>query len=535
MHSVKYFLWIIFTMSGHWIFGQVDSISYHFDLYGVFGSDGYPTHWLTSNRYGKFDKNQNDLVFLPGFEAPFIFGKHFRLDAGLDIAVKRNLDKSFIYQGYINLQYGKLKLMAGRQEFTLGQYGGRLSSGSFLISSNAIPIPRIGIGFYDYVDVPFTKGYLQIKGALNHGWLDGNRLEFSPYNNPLLHEKFAYIRTQKIPVNPYLGLAHVALYGGRKANGEKVGIDYKAVFTGKGSTAPGNYGEEINAAGEHLGILDLGIYTGIKGYDITVYYQFPVTDRTGMEKTFSRNKDFFTGIHIETDKHTLLSGFQYEFIHTQQQGGLGIPDPVVDGKIVEPWIQGDREFMKEYYTSLGYPVSSLNTELEWRSFLQAVVNHGYEFGGRVDFYNNYLYRYIYNERIIGTSLFITKPDLMRMTGYEDPGPYIVDNRIIAHHIGLNGFLNNNLDYRILVSYTRNKGAWQQYGGRTKWDGIALDPDYTWYWKGDKVEWYTMAEFNYNLPSLSGFSIKAAAGLDFGDLDKNVGILLGVVYRNYFKL
>ncbi|MBR9999654.1 MAG: hypothetical protein KFF73_11820, partial [Cyclobacteriaceae bacterium] len=476
-----------------------------------------------------------DLLLMPGFTYPLQFGKHFTISTGLDLAIKRNLDESFIYQGYANFSYGNLKLIAGIQEYTLGQYSEELSSGSFLVSNNARPIPRIGIGFYDYVDVPFTKGYLQVKGALNHGWLENGRLDHSRFNLPYLHEKFAYIRTQKIPVNPYAGISHFALYGGENANGRKIGVDYWAVFTGSASTVSGLGSDAVNAAGEHLGVFDLGFYSRIKNYDITLYYQLPVTDQTGMESKFSRNQDFFTGILIETEDKNIVNGILFEFIHTEQQSGLGIPDPIVDGKFISLWKEEDREWLKEYYTGLGYPVSDIDTEIEWRSFLQAYINYGYLFGGRVDFYNNPLYRHIYQGRIIGTPLFQTLPEIKKMSGYEETeGPYVVNNRVWAYHVGVSGYLSKDLDYRLMVTYTSNKGAWQEYGGRTRWDGIAIDPDYEWFWMGDLTQWYTLLEANYTLPGSEKFAFKAAIGYDFGDLDHNFGMLFGISYRNYVK-
>ncbi len=531
---IKIILLILFSTVVFKAEAQFDSLAYQVELYGTLGTEGYPPHWIESNRYGIFNDSIQDLLILPGFTYPLKFGKYFKISTGLEIAIKRNLDKSFIYQGYVNLSYGKLKLIAGIQEYTLGQYSESLSSGSFLVSNNARPIPRIGIGFYDYVDVPYTKGYVQVKGALNHGWLDKNRLDHSLLNKPLLHEKFAYIRTQKIPINPFIGISHFALYGGEDKNGKKIGIDYFAVFKAQASTIPGFEGEAINAAGEHIGILDIGFYSRIKNYDITFYYQYPINDQTGKEANFSRNMDFFTGILIETKDKNIINGFLYEFIHTKQQTGLGIPDPIVDGQLVSLWKEEDRAFLKEYYTDLGYPVDDINTEIEWRSFLQAYTNSGYLFGGRSDFYNNGLYGHIYYNRIIGTPLFLTKPELKKMAGITDKGDFIINNRIVAHHFAFSGFIKKNLDYRLMVTYTLNKGAWQEYGGRYKWEGIALDPAYEWFWKGDKIQWYTLAEANYTLKKLPSLSLKLGFAFDFGDLDHNIGAIFGLIYQSSYK-
>ena len=506
-------------------------MEYHIQAYAALGTEGYPPHWITSNHYGIFNDSTNDVLMIPGFSLPFSFGKKFKIETGFDAVIKYKIDQSYIFQAYANFYYGKLKLMIGKQKYTLGQYNLTLSSGSFLVSNNANPIPRIGLGFYDYVDIPFTKGYLQIKGALNHGWLDNDRLHHSEINKPLLHEKFLYLRTQRIPINPYIGVAHFAMYGGEDENGDKVGVDYKAVFLAQKSTVPGFRGEAINAAGEHLGILDLGFYSRIKMYDIIFYYQKPVTDQTGIEGNFHRNKDFFTGITLKSKEKKIISGFLYEFIHTKQQGGVGIPDPVVDGRLVSLNNEEDLAYLEEYYTSQGYDVSKLDTEIEWRSFLQADINYGNLFGGRVDFYNNYLYKHIYQDRIIGTPLFKTKPEIYKMTGYMDDGKFIVNNKVLAHHFGVNGYILKDLRYRAMFSYTKNQGAWQEYEGRYQWGGIAVDPDYEWFWQGDKIQYYSFLGFDYSPHQIRKWTFSLSLGYDFGDLDHNFGAMLGVEFKS----
>ena len=50
------------------------------------------------------------------------------------------------------------------------------------VSGNALPIPQFSIALTDYVDIPFTHGWLQIKGELAHGWLGSNRYLDSYYH-----------------------------------------------------------------------------------------------------------------------------------------------------------------------------------------------------------------------------------------------------------------------------------------------------------------------------------------------------------------
>lgn len=512
-------------------FGQVDSLRIQVRSFAVLGGNGYAPHWLVSNRSGLFSESDNDAALMPGFTLPWKIGKHVRVETGFDLALKLKLKESFIYQGYLNINIGSFRFIAGRQEYSMGQYGDSLSSGSFLISRNAKAIPRIGFGFYDYVDVPFTHGYLQVKGGISNGWLDDDRLHHSPLNKPMMHEKFAYIRTHKLPLNPFAGLGHVVLYGGEDLNGENADIDFLAVFLGKGSDKVSNISEALNAVGEHIGIVDIGIDFRLHNWAVTYFLQKPITDQNDYVENFSRNFDFLSGLVIENPGSKLISRIVYEMIQTEHQGGLGLPDPRVDGRLIVPYRESDIQYLKDYYGNLGYPVSNLNTGAQWISFLKAYINYGHEFGGRDDYYNNYLYTYVYKDRVIGTSLYLTKNELETLTGYADAGNFIVNNRITAHNLGIQGNLRENLRYRLMLTFTRNKGAWQEYGGPTSWGGIAVNPNYNWFWKGYKYQWYSLFETDFSPAKLPMFDFKLGLAYDFGDLNNNFGAIVGITYKN----
>lgn len=527
--GMRRFILMLLLLLPELCFSQFDSLKIHIKAFGTGGTTGFAPHWIAADRYGLFSDTTNDALIMPGFEMPMRFGKHFKINTGFDFAINHDLKKSFIYQGYLNAYYGKLQLKMGRQEYTIGQHSDTLSSGSFIISNNALPVPMIGLGFYNYVEVPFTHGYVYIKGAWNQGWLDNNRLEHSLYNKPFYHEKYLYVKFARLPVNPFIGLVHTVMYGGVDKDGKKVGVDYWAAFFGKGSTAAGRRGEATNAIGEHLGIIDIGLTKTIKSTNITAFYQIPMSSSTGYIDNFSRNGDFFTGLLIKISGKKIISGFDYEWIRTWEQGGEGIPDPIVNGKFIVPSDPNDRQYLKDYYTALGYNVSDFNTEQEWRAFLEAYTNYGLLFGGRENYYNNHLYGHIYKSRIIGTPLFLTKPELRHMAGNSN-GYYVINNRVEAHHFGFFGWFTKNLNYRMLFTFTRNQGAWQQYGGRTTWEGIAIDPDFNWYWKGDRDQYYTLFEIHYSPPKFKHWNIQAAMAWDFGRIYHNLGGMVGIEYN-----
>jgi hypothetical protein len=523
----KRLLILAFVLIANVSYSGIDSIEYHIQGYSAFGSDGYPPHWIVSNRYGLFSDTTNNLMLIPGFKIPMSFGKRFGIEIGFDAALSLNIKRNFIYQGYLNLKYGKLKLIAGRQEYTIGQYSERLSVGSFIVSNNALPYPRVGIGFYEYVDVPFTKGYVQVMGAINHGWLEKDRFEHSLISESYVHEKFAYIRSNKLPVNLHLGIAHLGIYGGVRSDGTKVPYDFWSVFFARGSNVSNQKGESANAYGEHIGIFDWGLNFKIKGLKFQLYQQKPINDSGGFHQWFRYNKDNYIGGIVKT-QWSFLKRFLYEYVSTKQQVGEGTPDPVVDGKIVFPFVDEDREWLEEHYTNQGYDVSGFDV-IDWYDFLEDEVNYGHRFGGRVDYYNNNAYRNMYQGRILGMSIFHTKPQMLKYSGVKIKGEYFVNNRVKAHNFGFEGKITPQISYWAKITYTSNYGSWQGYEGRYKWEGIATDPDFEWYYKESKTQWYSLFEIDYHLNRVKGLSLQAAISYDFGQIIHNFGGLLGIKY------
>ena len=150
-------------------------------------SKAIPT-WLIANKFGIYEGDQNEFLIQVDAEKSFLFGKKFKLDIGGNLIGKNQIDKSYIHEVYANFSFGKLKLIAGKEEITYTQYSRNTGTGSYYFSNNVRPIPRVGIGFYEYTDLPFTNGYVQVKGFINQGVLLDDR-GATGTDKPLFHEK----------------------------------------------------------------------------------------------------------------------------------------------------------------------------------------------------------------------------------------------------------------------------------------------------------------------------------------------------------
>ncbi|MDZ7605327.1 MAG: hypothetical protein U5K79_07005, partial [Cyclobacteriaceae bacterium] len=112
---------------------------------------------------------------------------------------------------------------------------------------------------------------------MNFGQLNDDRNEYGGTDKPWYQEKFLYVRTNFLPVNPHAGLNHSAPFGGTTADGTVIPVDFWATFFGKESQIVGG-GEYINVAGAHLGVYDFGLNWKLKNTSFQLYYQIPLED-----------------------------------------------------------------------------------------------------------------------------------------------------------------------------------------------------------------------------------------------------------------
>lgn len=475
-------------------YAQLDSIRYKVETGAAVATQGNLPLWIVSNRYGVLE-DETDAFVRAGFETPYTKGKRFDVSYGLDLVGKKSLGNSRIQQGFLKVKYGIFEVRGGRIEETTGLQHESLSSGSLAQSRNAMPIPKIAVTVPEYASVPFTKGYLSFKGYWGHGWLGEGRF----VENAYLHDKNLYLKVGgDLPVVAYGGFVHYAIWGGehpRRGSLPSSLRDYLRVFTGKGAMDAGEKGqhqtEVDNALGNHLGIYDFGLVGKIQKHSLSIYHQTPWEDLTSL-KLF-KNKDRLLGISLQNDgSKKYISEVVYEYLYTKYQSGPGTPDPV--------------------------PGQS---------------NYGFPYGGRDDYYNNGLYQsgWTYKDNIIGSPLFISRSRfenyLLEMNYYHDQRS-IVNNRVVAHHVGAKGNLGNLINYKAKATYTRNYGTYAELNmGGSKWASMDSNKEYNYVFNPPLSQLYIMLEINTVLPFSKNLTLQTAIGYDTGDLSKNLGALIGL--------
>jgi hypothetical protein len=202
-----------------------------------------------------------------------------------------------------------------------------LSSGGFLFSGNARPMPLISLHTDDYLTVPFSNDYLEFKAGISHGWF-GSRDQY--VKNAFLHYKYFYLRIgeKKLPVSLSLGLQHAAMWGGYSPDSGNLpsGLSaFYSVLRAKIKDGLGPVNDSKNVLGNHLGSYSLGIDLKLNDFSVAFYWQTMLEDKNGRVGVDWRNgRDGLWGLVFNgaDQRNRSLKILAEYFNSTHQSGGL---------------------------------------------------------------------------------------------------------------------------------------------------------------------------------------------------------------------
>ncbi|TRX72022.1 capsule assembly Wzi family protein [Carboxylicivirga sp. M1479] len=515
---------------------QENNLKADLSFHTLGSTDDVRPMWLVANEWGKFEQfGYSETLLELGADYEVLNNKNVALNIGVRGLLNANVSNSILQEAYVKGKLWFIDFSLGKEQFSPVIINDELSSGMFLMNSNARPVPKVNMGIFDYLPLGFTNDWVEIKGGMSQGWLNDDRIEKgNSASDVLLHEKFAYLRVGGLKLKPYAGLMHSALFGGTRPNGTEIPIDFWATFTAKGSASLGG-GEETNAAGAHMGLWDFGFNWDNNFADVHFYWQMPFADASGMRFYNGYNKDYSLGVLLEPKDLKWLQGFSFEVFRTDHQSGYGIPDPLYpvaynghpQGSII--WmheIEDDLDgFMYEVFgeTKTGW------TEDEVSRYLEVELNEGYAYGGRDDYMNNgsYYNGWIYHGNNMGTPLYHTATKVRKYASPWDEYDQVLfyNNRVNGFHLGASGYILPVLKYRIKTSYTLNKGSYaEEFRGRSSWEETE-----SYFFKSTKRQMYSMLEIDWQTNWLEGFYVKGKIAFDVGQLYNSVGGQLSLVY------
>jgi len=388
---------------------QSDTIKYEVGFTGVGSTGAYAPFWLQSANYGQISASPNSANVNVGFSKDFnnrsaVFDYGFKAD--LLLQSYDNKTKAYFHEAYMKARLSVLDLIVGAREEHLGTQDSSLSCGGFLFSKNARPMPKITLGIERFTPVPFTKGYLEVKGAVAHGWFTDN----IAVTNLLLHHKYIYFRVGgSLPFHFQYGVDHVAQWGGSSPGiGQQPTSlsDYLRIVMGSSGGSSALETDQINALGNHIISQSMKVEYRISDFSISGYWQNISEDSPKFMTNTMNKPDGLWGISIRNNTFPIIKGLVYEYLNSTDQSG--------------PFHDRD----------------------------------GIVYGGADSYFQNGVYQngWTYFSRTIGTP-FLSSPVYNK-----NGGVAVVNSRVQVHHIGLEGEVQG-YQYKALCSFSKNYGTY----------------------------------------------------------------------------
>ena len=399
--------------------------------------------WIVSNRHGLSSLENHNANLSAGLFRDFDHKKGFTWSYGAELAGAYNHSAPFyIQQLYADVKYNCWELSIGSKErWSEGKHR-TLSGGGLTFAPNARPIPQVRLGINEYTTAPWLfNEWVQVKGHFSYGkYTDKNYqksyLADAPKNTYytygiLFHEKTAFLKIGNEAKGPFsieIGLEMYTQFGGTfmiKREGMADSVRYNLPHTykeylkafipmGGGSDAPASDQKNIN--GNVFGSWHLAANYRFNDWRIRLYYEHFYEDHSGLLGYHKFGKGevvsyfpWYDGLYafeITLPQNRILNTFVYEFITSRIQGG-----PIVKyGN--DPMVGKDSFYNNSIFQS-------------WQHWGMAVCNPHY------------------------LSPLYVLPTTQKM-------PY---TRLHTHHIGFEGFPDQDIKYRILCSWSKHWGTY----------------------------------------------------------------------------
>lgn len=488
------FVWFFLTL-----FSQTKS-AYRVETSGSIATGANTPFWQVNQQWGIIPLDADNLYVRGGVFHEQNLNNDWSMEAGIDIV---GANTSVYGNPWLQQMYGRLnwkiwRLDAGLREDYTSSLNARLSSGDFVKSNNARPVPEIKISLPEYLLIPYTKGNIYLKGDFAMGYyLDSRwkentaRPQNQNYTKDILsHHKSIYFRFGDIAGRNRMqftfGMDHVTQWGGKlyKYGEEQYAVtnqpqgidDFFRVVIAKEGSSKASLADNAYVSGSQWGAYLLRFDCKLRdNSQVSIYTNHFFDDGSGM--VFENYRDGLFGVEYKTENKALLSVAVFEYIYTKQQTG---------------------------------PIHhNMQMDDEHRDRLMSKGN------GDDNYYNNT--DYVQGPSNFGKSL--GSPLLLSPIYNTDGRINFKSNRIIAFHLGVEGYLHSNLQYRLLLTGGQ---SW----GRYSVPFISV-----------KKGFASLLELIYTPARLNGFDIKLSAACDkdefFGGDTFGGSITLrkrGIIYR-----
>lgn len=442
-------------------------------------SDSITPLWLNANKYGlSSTEKTNGYVRLTAIRPMEVDEDYnWRIGYGIDIAAASKFQqKVILQQAFAQVGYKKASLTIGAKQQPIEFKADELTSGALVMGANARPIPQARIDV-DWFSFPGTKGLWKWKGHGSYGittdasWQKGHHKESDHYTgNILYHEKalawkFGNEESENFPLTYELSLKVASQFGGTTYH--MVGRGYpeptdvahpsnlKAfwdIFSFSGSDETD--GSSKNTAGNHVGSWNMRLKWTSENWSAAARFERMFEDQSMMFIQYGIY-DHLLGFDLSLPENRILSAITAEHINTRDQSGAILHDQA--------------------------------------------INIPDKMNGRDNYYNHNLYSgYQHWGQTMGNPL-LTSPIYN-----SDNSLTFCNNRIKGWHFGLMGDPASWLHWRILASFTKNWGTYDDpYDGAYKQNAFLLEATiYPYSWNG----WQAKCSFGIDKGKVIGNNI-----------------------------
>jgi len=418
-------------------------INYDLTAEAAAGTGDYTAFQLSANRHHVLATRPNTAYIRAAVELDRPLGNGFALSAGLDAIGAVHADhRAYLQQGYVQLSYQPFFLEVGQREMKPVLRDERLSSGSFVLGSNAKPLPQVRVGTEGFWTVPFTKEWLELCFDFGYGrFLDSDYREEMFNRVPGMnqryatdisyHQKYLYFRTNsKKPLFVLVGMEHAVQFGGTAYSYDENGVltakdkpsGLKALANVVLPFGDSNFYEngvlEDWIYGNHIGMMTVQAGWNIdRKHRLQAYVDNPFEDGSGIRKG-----NGWDG----------LWGLQYS------NTGEG-PQPV-------------RGIVAEYFQS-----TNQSGPIHWdhRDYPEPVRSQITDYvTGNDNYYNHLFYDSYTHYGMTPGNPLISSPV------YNDDGYTAYrDTRVKAWHLGVDGDITDRFSYLVKGSYREGWGTY----------------------------------------------------------------------------
>lgn len=430
---------------------ELGKIRYEIQAGAVVSTGKNAPFWFVSNRHGLSSLKNNSTTLCAGLFRDFDKKNGFTWAYGLELAGTWNHTSPFhIQQMYADVKYNCWELSFGIKERWSEGKNRTLSGGGLTFSPNARPIPQVRFGINEYTSAPWLfNEWVHVKGHFSYGRHTDDRFQRNHMSNAmnrsryvedvLFHEKTAFLKIGKKSRTPFsieMGLEMYSQFGGKvwekRPEGDimlyNLPHSFREYIKAFIPMAGGNNSTEMdktNVNGNILGSWHLALNYEKNDWSVKAYYEHYFEDHSGMlgfDYHYNRNgkkelitylpwRDGLFGIEATVPKNPVISTIVYEHITSCDQSGPILQNPSGD-------MMGQAGGKDWYYTHSYYQ--------SWQHWGMAICN----------------------------------PHILSPLYNDDPNLTMPYSRIRSHHLGLDGMPCQSIKYRIMASWTRHWGTYE---------------------------------------------------------------------------